>query len=186
MRNARSARRSSSVICAWRELRLAALQTLLAEYGRDAVQVEPRRPTRGAERVRGLGESRAAGGAAGARAVGRSPGPEESADGLLRAAPQTVVVLCRAQAGSDAIDIVLQQVRAMMATSARRGDVLDDPEVIARMAARINQRESTVREAIALIRAGVEDSPRLRYLLEETHAYRAYAASAPAAEVRRA
>ena len=167
--------------------RLAALQAVLAEYGRDAVQVLSHAdPPAALNGFAGwVNRGRLA-----ARPVlvlwDAPPGPAELADGLLRAAPQTVVVLCRAQAGSDAIEIVLQQVRAMMATSARRGDALDDPEVIARMAARINQRESTVREAIALIRAGVDDSPRLRYLLEETHAYRAYAASAPAAEVLRA
>ncbi len=112
------------------------------------------------------------------------PGPQELNDALQRCQPQTVALVCVTNTTDDA-SAILQQTAQMMKTAEQRGDSLDDASVITRMAARINQREETVREAIGVLRSGIADSPRLRYLLDETRAYRKFAQEAAAEEVLR-
>jgi single-stranded-DNA-specific exonuclease len=166
--------------------RLAALQALIDEHGRDAIQVwsHADKPASLAAFDNWFNRVRLQ-----ARPVlviwDAPPGPAELAHGLERAEPQTVVLMNRLPAASDSVDDVMRQVRAMIATSERRGDSLDDPEVIARMAARVNQRDETIRATIEAVRNGANDSPHLRYLLEETRAYRVYAADSAAAELLR-
>jgi single-stranded-DNA-specific exonuclease len=112
------------------------------------------------------------------------PGPHELGDALQRSQPQTVILVC-VNGANDDLPALLQHTAQMMKTAEQRGDSLDDANVVARMAARINQREATMREAITLIRAGKADSPRLRYLLDETRAYRRFTQEAAAEEVLR-
>ncbi len=112
------------------------------------------------------------------------PGPREFAAMVRRAEPQHVVLLC-AEDNVDEPQSVIAHVLGMIKVATRRGDALDDPEVIARMAARINQREDTVRAVIRWHQGEARQREVLRYLLAETRAYRRYVCEAPAEEVLR-
>ena len=74
----------------------------------------------------------------------------------------------------------------MLKKSQLAGDLTDDPNIILRMATRIGQRVETIQEGVACWR---DDrfvvSDRLRYLLDETRAYRKYFAEAAADAVLR-
>jgi hypothetical protein len=107
------------------------------------------------------------------------------ADALKRAAPQTVALMCSDQRHDDDVRSVMGQVARMIKASEQRGDSLDDPSVITRMAARINQREASVRAAIKAHHKDEAASMQLQYLLDETRAYRKYVRQAAAEEVLR-
>ncbi|MCS7089053.1 MAG: single-stranded-DNA-specific exonuclease RecJ [Thermoflexales bacterium] len=113
------------------------------------------------------------------------PGPREFAEMLRRAEPQHVALLCTANETADEAQSVITQVLGMIKVAQRRGDALDDPDVIARMAARINQREDTVRAVIRWHLGEAKQREVLRYLLAETRAYRRYVCEAPAEDVLR-
>jgi single-stranded-DNA-specific exonuclease len=166
--------------------RLAALHLLLSELGGEAVQVCSRapRPESLAAFDGWLNRARLQ-----AKPVlvvwDAPPGPAELADVLNRAMPQTVVLMCSAAGENDDAAAVMAHMQRLIALSEQRGDSLADPAIITRIAAAINQRDATVRAAIEAHRASVAGSPRLRYLLDETRAYRRYACEAPAADVLR-
>jgi len=122
------------------------------------------------------------------------PSARELATALERAQPQIVVLLTAPTLpGQDDLQSVLQQVAGMIKVSERRGEGVDDPAVIARMAARIGQREDTLRAALdyhqatAAGHAAVASQAQqvLRYLLTETLAYRDYFQVAAADQVLR-
>ncbi len=123
------------------------------------------------------------------------PGPEVLAQALERAAPQAVVLLTAPDAPDrDGAAAFLQQLAGMLKVSQRRGDAPDDPEVVARMAARVGQREDTIRAGLACLRPAQSDEDRmdadqarrrLAYWLEETRAYRRYFQAAQAEAVLR-
>ena len=76
----------------------------------------------------------------------------------------------------------MPQLAGMIKTAEERCESLADPAVVARMAARIGQREATLRAAIehyqrlrAQDRPGAEKALRkLIYFLDETRSYRRY------------
>jgi single-stranded-DNA-specific exonuclease len=170
--------------------RLAALRLLLDELGKGVVQVCSRAPSPESLAGASLGFD---GWLNRARLQVKPvlvvwdapPGPVELSDMLNRASPQTVVLMCSTTGESDDVAAMMAQMQRLIALSEQRGDSLDDPAIVTRIAAAINQRDETVRAAIDAHRAGTADSPRLRYLLEETRAYRRYACEAPAADVLR-
>lgn len=112
------------------------------------------------------------------------PGPEELSDVLKRAGPQTVVLLTpAAMPDFDRPPVFMQQLTGMIKAAEHRGESVDDANVIARMAARIGQREVTVRAGIECYRqmasAGkglgqCASFTRLDYFLGETRGYRLY------------
>jgi len=109
---------------------------------------------------------------------------------LTNAQPQTVVLLCHSEHAADRAESFTGLMTQMLKLSQTRGDALDDPEVISRMAARIGQRPESVREAIACWRVDSGNgtfvaSAHLRHLLEETRAYRRYFCEASADAVLR-
>jgi hypothetical protein len=121
-------------------------------------------------------------------------GPEELAAALRRVEPQAVVLLTPPNPpGGDKPDSVMQRVNGMIRTAQQRGDALDDPSVIARMAARIGQREATLRAALdyhRLLKA--QDKPgaerawrKFVYFVEETRSYRRYFQRAAAEAILR-
>ncbi|HQW34980.1 MAG TPA: single-stranded-DNA-specific exonuclease RecJ [Thermoflexales bacterium] len=93
------------------------------------------------------------------------------------AQPQEVVLLTALGESSETPEAVAKQIAAMKNTAQKRGDALDDPQVIERMAARVGQRVETVRAGLS------GQSDQLRYWLEETRAYRGYFQVAGALEV---
>jgi hypothetical protein len=122
------------------------------------------------------------------------PGPRELAAALERAQPQIVVLLTAPTLpGQDDPEEVLRQVAGMQRVAERRGDALDDADVLARMAARIGQRDESLRAALAALHtAEVGDAAallrareQLNYWLAETRAYREYFQAAAAAAVLR-
>jgi single-stranded-DNA-specific exonuclease len=122
-------------------------------------------------------------------------GVEELAAALGRVAPHVVALLTPAgQAfGQDRPEDVMQQVVALAKTAQQRGDALDDPAIVARMAARIGQREVTLRAGLEYQRlCAAQDKPaaektwrKFVYLVEETRSYRRYFQQAAAGAVLR-
>jgi single-stranded-DNA-specific exonuclease len=166
--------------------RLAALRLLLDELGGEAVQVCSRAPKPESHAAFDGWANRARLQAKPALVVWDAPpGPAELSDVLNRASPQTVVLMCSTAGENDDMAAVMAHMQRLITLSEQRGDSLADPAIITRIAAAINQRDATVRAAIEAHRAGAAGSPRLRYLLEETRAYRRYACEAPAADVLR-
>lgn len=109
---------------------------------------------------------------------------------LASAQPQTVVLLCHSDHAADNVEGFTGLMAQMLKLSQARGDALDDPTIIARMAARIGQRPESVREAIACWQINPGDgavvaSAHLRFLLDETRAYRRYFCEAGADAVLR-
>ncbi|MCL4505060.1 MAG: single-stranded-DNA-specific exonuclease RecJ [Chloroflexi bacterium] len=122
------------------------------------------------------------------------PGPDELADALQRARPQTVVLLTEPPLPSqDRVENVIAWVSGMVKTSEQRHDSLDDPAVIARMAARIGHSEAAIRAGIACHRAqqahdadlGAAAFVKIEHILGNTRGYRAYFQAAKAEEVLR-
>jgi single-stranded-DNA-specific exonuclease len=122
-------------------------------------------------------------------------GPEELAATLRRAAPHVVVLLTPADAPSpDRAESVVQQVAALIKTAQQRGDALDDPAIVSRMASRIGQREATLRAGLEYQRlCDVQDKPgaekawrKFAYFVEETRSYRRFFQQAAAEAVLRA
>lgn len=122
-------------------------------------------------------------------------GPEELAAALRRAAPHVVVLLTPAEVPSpDRPESIMQQVAALIKTAQQRGDALDDPAIVSRMASRIGQREATLRAGleyqrfcIAEDKAGAEKAWRkFAYFVEETRSYRRFFQQAAAEAVLRA
>ena len=97
--------------------------------------------------------------------------------------PGAVVLLNIVPGNEDAPAVVQDLVRRMIGTATKRGDVLDDDSVRARMARRINQRPATIRAAIAAHRGDAAGVAALEWLLQETNAWRTFMAEAPASEV---
>ena len=109
------------------------------------------------------------------------PGPEALRELLDETQPGIVALLSApASATADSLNQVYSQVLGMLKMAQQRGDALDDVAVLARMARRINQRPETVSTAIAVQRNEPGARERLRYLLEETRAYRRYFQTATA------
>jgi single-stranded-DNA-specific exonuclease len=111
------------------------------------------------------------------------PGHDELATALDRALPQTVVLMTLPPGPEqDQAEAVLSQVMGMLKVSEQRGESPADPTVIARMAARIGQREVIVKAVLEQYEAQLaEDWPAATraagksvYFLEETRAYRRY------------
>ncbi len=122
-------------------------------------------------------------------------GPEELAAALRRAAPHVVVLLTPAEVPSpDRPESIMQQVAALIKTAQQRGDALDDPAIVSRMASRIGQREATLRAGleyqrfcVAEDKAGAEKAWRkFAYFVEETRSYRRFFQQAAAEAVLRA
>jgi single-stranded-DNA-specific exonuclease len=125
---------------------------------------------------------------------GAPAGPEELVAALERAAPHVVVLLTPPEAPNyDRPEIVMQQVAALLKTAQQRGDALDDPDVVARMAARIGQRAMTLRAGLEYQRlyalpdrAGADKAWRkFVYFVEETRSYRRFFQQAAAEAVLR-
>ena len=100
-------------------------------------------------------------------------------------APQRVVLLTAPpDAQADALETLVRQAQGFLKTARLRGDDIDDPALLARMAKRINQRVDTVKAAIDV---ALDRDPaareRLAYALEETSAFRRYFHDVPAAEL---
>ncbi|MEO6063678.1 MAG: DHHA1 domain-containing protein, partial [Thermoflexales bacterium] len=100
-------------------------------------------------------------------------------------APQRVVLLTAPpDPHTDAPDTLVRQAQGFLKTARLRGDDIDDPALVARMAKRINQRVDTVKAAIDV---ALDRDPaargRLAYALEETFAFRRYFQAVPAAEL---
>ena len=100
-------------------------------------------------------------------------------------APQRVVLLTAPpDAQADALETLVRQAQGFLKTARLRGDNIDDPALLARMAKRINQRVDTVK---AEIDVALDRDPaareRLAYALEETSAFRRYFHVVPAAEL---
>ena len=123
-------------------------------------------------------------------------GPEELTAVLRRTEPQAVVLLTAAMAApsdGDRPEGVMQKVNGMIRTARQRGDALDDPQVIARMAARIGQREATLRAALEFHRlSAAQDKPgaeqarrKFIYFVQETRSYRSYFQHAAAEAILR-
>jgi single-stranded-DNA-specific exonuclease len=162
----------------------AELQRLLVEYGADNVQVWD-------DVLHSAGQNMTAPRMGRLQLVPKPilvilsapPGPDELVAALARAAPQTVVLLTRpGPSQQDQPETVMPQLAGLIKTAEERGDSLADPAVVARMAARIGQREVTLRAGIGhyqLLRAqdrpGAETALRkLIYFLDETRSYRRY------------
>ncbi len=122
------------------------------------------------------------------------PAPDILAAALARVQPQTVALLTEpALPGDDRPAGVINRVAGMIKSSEQRGDALDDPSVVARMAARIGHTEAAVQACIARHRARqardeaayAEALSQLEYILDNTRGYRVYFQGAPAAAVLR-
>ena len=122
-------------------------------------------------------------------------GPEELAAALRRAAPHVVVLLTPAEVPSlDRPESIMQQVAALIKTAQQRGDALDDPAIVSRMASRIGQREATLRTGLEYQRlCAAQDKPgaekawrKYAYFVEETRSYRRFFQQAAAEAVLRA
>ena len=125
---------------------------------------------------------------------GAPAGPEELVAALERAKPHVVVLLTPPEVPNyDRPEIVMQQVAALLKTAQQRGDALDDPDVVARMAARIGQRAMTLRAGLEYQRlcalpdkAGADKAWRkFVYFVEETRSYRRFFQQAAAEAVLR-
>jgi single-stranded-DNA-specific exonuclease len=112
-------------------------------------------------------------------------GPDELRALLQQIRPGVVALLLTPKNSGDSAEAVTPQVLGMLKVSQKRGDSIDDPAVLARMAARINQRVAAVRAALGAQKGDITARATLDYVLEETRAYRKYMAEAPAAEVLR-
>lgn len=112
------------------------------------------------------------------------PGVEAVAQALQQTDPQTVVLVF-ATDEEDQPSTVVEHVLGMLKVALRRGDDLDDDRVIARMAARVNQRQDTIRACIRWYRGETSQQEVIRHLLVETRAYRRYAREAPAEDLLR-
>jgi single-stranded-DNA-specific exonuclease len=99
--------------------------------------------------------------------------------------PQRVVLLTApTDAQADALETLVRQAQGFLKTARLRGDDIDDPVLLARMAKRINQRVDTVKAAIDV---ALDRDPaargRIAYLLAETVGFRRLFQTAPAAEL---
>lgn len=113
-------------------------------------------------------------------------GPDELRALLQHIQPGVVALLVTApDASGDTVDTITPQVLGMFKVSQKRGESIDDPVVLGRMAARINQRTAAVRAALDAHIGDLNARAALNFVLEETRAYRKYLAEAPAAEVLR-
>ena len=174
------------------------LQRLVDEHGVPNVQVwddlaalQPKNDTLGQEPLMRLQLEQKS-----VLVIWSSPaGPEELAATLRRAAPHVVVLLTPADApGPDRAESVMQQVAALIKTAQQRGDALDDPAIVSRMASRIGQREATLRAGLEYQRlCDVQDKPgaekawrKFAYFVEETRSYRRFFQQAAAEAVLRA
>lgn len=113
------------------------------------------------------------------------PGLSEWERLVQAVAPQRVVLLTALpDAQVDALETLVRQAQGFLKTARLRGDDIDEPALLARMARRINQRIDTVKAAIDL---ALDRDPaareRLAYALEETLAFRRYFHVVPAAEL---
>ena len=99
--------------------------------------------------------------------------------------PQRVVLLTAPpDAQTDALETLVRQAQGFLKTARLRGDDIDDPVLLARMAKRINQRVDTIKAAIDVALDRDPDArARLAYALEETSAFRRYFQAVPAAEL---
>ncbi len=99
--------------------------------------------------------------------------------------PQRVVLLTAPpDAQTDALETLVRQAQGFLKTARLRGDDIDDPVLLARMARRINQRVDTIKAAIDVALDRDPDARgRLAYALEETLAFRRYFQTVPAAEL---
>ena len=114
------------------------------------------------------------------------PGTVALKQALKSAQPQTVVLLCSGRHDSDTLEVFKQQMRALLNMSRARSDSTSDAAVIARMAARIGQRDDTLLAALACVQGeSFVASDQLNYQLQETRAYRHYFVQAPADAVLR-
>ena len=174
------------------------LQRLVDEHGAPNVQVwddlaalQPKNDTLGQEPLMRLQLEQKS-----VLVIWSSPaGPEELAATLRRAAPHVVVLLTPADAPSpDRAESVMQQVAALIKTAQQRGDALDDPAIVSRMASRIGQREATLRAGLEYQRlCDAQDKPggekawrKFAYFVEETRSYRRFFQQAAAEAVLRA
>jgi len=166
--------------------RRAALNRIIADYGAGNVQVWAELDVPGPSGQEPEGRSRLQLAPAPVLVVWSAPpGPDELADALERAKPQTVVLLAAPVApDQDQPDPFLRQLIGMLKVAERRGESVDDPTIVARMAARVGQREATIRAGIQA-RDSSAHRDRLAYLLDETRAYRRYFQTAAADEVMR-
>lgn len=111
------------------------------------------------------------------------PSRDELTSTLTRVAPQTVALLSASTSPEqDNIGGVMDAIAAMLRHGKKAGDSADDPDIVARMAARIGQRVETVRAGIACL-SGADEREKLEYLLAETMAYRRYFDTANARSV---
>ncbi len=113
------------------------------------------------------------------------PGLAEWERLIQAVAPQRVVLLTAPpDAQADAPETLVRQAQGFLKTARLRGDDIDDPALLARMAKRINQRVNTVKAAIDV---ALDRDPaargRLAYALEETFAFRRYFHAVPAADL---
>ncbi len=115
------------------------------------------------------------------------PGSQALAEALARAQPQVVALACRCADADDDPQHLLTAVAGMIKVAQRRGDDVNEATVIARMAARVNQRDETIRAAVRfLLQQDERQRELLRALLRETRAWRRFACQAPAEAVLRA
>jgi single-stranded-DNA-specific exonuclease len=113
------------------------------------------------------------------------PGLAEWERLIQAVAPQRIVLLTAPpDAQADAPDTLVRQAQGFLKTARLRGDDIDDPALLARMARRINQRVDTVKAAIDVALHRDPAAPeKLAYALEETLAFRRYFQAVPAAEL---
>jgi single-stranded-DNA-specific exonuclease len=87
---------------------------------------------------------------------------------------------------TDTPDGFMRSLKGMIKVADKRGDALDDSDVIERMAARICHKPETIIEGITCATAPTATvSANLALMLEETRAYRHFVAVAPAESVFR-